>query len=124
MGGSSGVLLQIMASSAAVCASKCEGDVGAVWADAFVAAVGALRTYGKADRGYGTMLDPFLAVCDAITSGEQRLSVLASAAGAAAEATSTMPKLAGRASYSTHLQPVADPGSIAIAAIFKGIANA
>ncbi|XP_066537695.1 triokinase/FMN cyclase isoform X2 [Hoplias malabaricus] len=131
MGGSSGALYSLFLTAAAP--HLREHFDGAHWAKAMNAGTEAMKRYGGAEPGDRTMLD---ALCPAIEElmklstapSGGHMTVLQAAvekSEAGAESTCYLTAKAGRASYiaSEHLtQP--DPGSVAIAAIFRAVFEA
>ncbi|GAB4071557.1 dihydroxyacetone kinase subunit DhaK [Ancylobacter sonchi] len=119
MGGSSGVLLSIFftASAKAVAEGK---DIPA----ALIAGLDRMTFYGGATLGARTMVDALDPGLKALASGG--IASAAEAAGAGAEATKAMTHArAGRASYvaARDLEGSADPGAVAVAAVFAALAR-
>ena len=120
MGGSSGVLLSILAAATG-------GALGAgkQWPSALRAGTERMMFYGGANRGDRTMLDALLPAVEALEAGGD-LTAAADAARSGAAATAGMTKArAGRSSYlgSKDLTGVVDPGAAAVAAAFKAAAG-
>ena len=120
MGGSSGVLLSILAA-----ATGSALGTGRQWPSALQAGIERMRFYGGANRGDRTMLDALLPAVEALEAGGD-LNAAADAARSGAAATAGMTKArAGRSSYlaSRDLAGVADPGAVAVAAAFEAAAG-
>ncbi|KAK3146268.1 hypothetical protein QOZ80_3BG0263830 [Eleusine coracana subsp. coracana] len=133
MGGTSGILYDILC-KAAYASLKQNTTISATeWADALEASVAAISKYGGASIGYRTMLD---ALIPASTVLKQRLKAgddpvtafIASseAASAGAESTKQMQAKAGRSSYIAPdlLASIPDPGAMAAAAWYGAAALA
>lgn len=116
MGGSSGILLSIGFSAMATAFSK-----GADLAHALREGVDRIRHHGGAAPGDRTMLDALVPAIEALPD----LGAAAHAAKKGAEATASMTRArTGRSGYvpTEALRGVADPGAMAVAAIFAAIA--
>ena len=121
MGGTSGVLLSIFAAAAGRALAE-----RALWPAALREGLNQMRFYGGAAPGDRTMLDALTPAVEALASGAG-LEAAARAARAGADATAQMVSArAGRSSYlaASALKGVADPGAVAIAAVFEAIARA
>ncbi|MBS7456996.1 dihydroxyacetone kinase subunit DhaK [Coralloluteibacterium stylophorae] len=120
MGGSSGVLLSILLTTAAA-----ELEAGAAWSAALGAGIARMRHYGGADAGDRTMLDALIPAAACLADG----GTPAAAAGAAregADATAGMERAgAGRSAAvpSDALRGVRDPGAEAVARAFAAFAG-
>ncbi|KAG2493199.1 hypothetical protein HYH03_008619 [Edaphochlamys debaryana] len=136
VGGSSGVLYDILITAAAR-QLKSDADVyGASlreWTDALSAGLAAVQKYGRADRGCRTMLDALLPARDALLaaveegkSAAEAAEAAAAAAEAGADSTRWMAATAGRASYvpAEVLARCADPGALAAAKWVRAAAEA
>ncbi len=135
MGGTSGVLYDIFFTAAeAALRSSSSGDS---WTPRLVAALEqaarAVAHHGSADKGMRTMLDALLPAAEAaraaVAAGGDAAAALEAAAAAAergADATMSMPALAGRSSYvpASVLVSTPDPGAKAAAAWLRGAATA
>jgi len=133
MGGTSGILYDILFKAAYTSLKQSKTVTANEWADALEASVAAVSKYGGASAGYRTMLD---ALIPASTVLKQRLKAgedpvtafIASseAASAGAEATKQMQAKAGRSSYIAPdlLASVPDPGAMAAAAWYRAAALA
>ncbi|KAJ1293863.1 hypothetical protein BS78_01G102000 [Paspalum vaginatum] len=133
MGGTSGILYDILCKAAYASLKQSETVTANEWADALEAAVAAVSKYGGASAGYRTMLD---ALIPASTVLKQRLEAgddpvtafMASseAASAGAESTKQMQAKAGRSSYIAPdlLASIPDPGAMAAASWFRAAALA
>jgi len=120
MGGSSGVLLSILAAAT----GRALGT-GMPWPSALRAGAERMKFYGGADQGDRTMLDALLPAIEALEAGGDLIAAAdAARAGAAATAGMTEAR-AGRSSYlaSRDLVGVADPGAVAVAAAFEAVAG-
>jgi triose/dihydroxyacetone kinase / FAD-AMP lyase (cyclizing) len=120
MGGSSGVLLSILAAATGSALAT-----GKPWPSALRAGTERMRFYGGANPGDRTMLDALLPAVEALEAGGG-LVAAADAARRGAAATAGMTKArAGRSSYlaSRDLSGVADPGAVAVAAAFEAAAG-
>ena len=130
MGGSSGILLSIgvAAMGAAVkdAASKNAAAPDPIdWATALSEGVRRIQQYGGAAPGDRTMLDALFPAAAALQAG-QGLAAAATAARGGAALTASMTRAgAGRSSYvpAEALRGVADPGAVAMAALFEAIAG-
>ena len=121
MGGSSGILMAIFAAAAGARV----GDPPD-WAAALCEGVRRMQEYGGANEGDRTMLDALIPAVNALEAGGD-LAAVAKAAAAGAERTASMTKArAGRSSYVREdaLRGIADPGAIAVAAVFEALARA
>lgn len=119
MGGSSGVLLSIFFTAA----SKASAD-GADLPAALSAGLDRLTFYGGARPGDRTLVDALDPALKALSGAG--IAAAATAARAGADATASMVKAkAGRAAYISgqDLAGVADPGAVAVAAVFETAAR-
>ena len=131
MGGSSGILLSIgvaaMGGALKDAASKNAAAPDSLdWARALHAGLRRIQEVGGASPGDRTMLDALFPAAAALEAGEG-LAAAAKAAQHGAELTASMTTArAGRSSYvpSEALRGVADPGAVAMAAMFEAIARA
>ncbi|CAN6281627.1 unnamed protein product [Urochloa humidicola] len=133
MGGTSGILYDILFKAAYASLKQSTTVTATEWADALEASVAAVSKYGGASTGYRTMLD---ALIPASTVLKQRLKAgedpvtafIASseAASAGAESTKQMQAKAGRSSYIAPdlLASIPDPGAMAAAAWYRAAALA
>lgn len=120
MGGSSGVLLSILMTSAA---QQLEED--ADWPGALQAGVERMQHYGGAHQGDRTMLDALIPAIETLAGG-QNLEAAAKAARSGADETGRMRKAgAGRSSLVPEqaLEGVVDPGAEAVARLFEALAG-
>lgn len=120
MGGSSGALLAIFAAAAGARASEPPD-----WAAALGEGARRMQEHGGAREGDRTMLDALAPAIAALASGGD-LAAAAEAARAGAARTATMTSArAGRSSYVREdaLRGVADPGAVAVAAVFEALAR-
>ena len=125
MGGTSGVLLELMFRKMSSTLSR-EAKIGATeLATAFSAGVDAVSLYGGASVGARTMLDALVpAAVELITSGS--VAEAATKARAGADATALMKTAsAGRSNYlsETTLDGTPDPGAVAVAIVFEALAK-
>ena len=131
MGGSSGILLSIgVAAMGAAMKDAASKNAAAPdlldWARALHEGVRRIAQYGGASPGDRTMLDALFPAAAALEAGEG-LVAAAKAAARGAELTASMTTArAGRSSYvpSEALRGVADPGAVAMVAVFEAIARA
>ncbi|UYC12758.1 dihydroxyacetone kinase subunit DhaK [Xanthomonas sp. CFBP 8445] len=115
MGGSSGVLLSILFTTAASALAD-----GRDWVQALQAGVARMQHYGGAQRGDRTLLDALLPALDALAQGAG-VEAAAHAARAGADATAQLTRAgAGRAAAvpADALCGVIDPGAEAVARAF------
>jgi dihydroxyacetone kinase len=115
MGGSSGVLLSILFTTAAT-----ELDAGRGWVPALQAGVARMQHYGGAQAGDRTMLDALLPALEALARGDGHAGA-ARAARAGADATARLDQArAGRSAAvpADALRGVVDPGAEAVARAF------
>jgi dihydroxyacetone kinase len=131
MGGSSGILLSIgVAAMGAALKDAASRNAAAPdlldWARALHEGVRRIQQYGGAAPGDRTMLDALFPAAKALEAGAG-LAAAAKAATRGAELTASMTTArAGRSSYvpSESLRGIADPGAVAMAAVFEAIARA
>ncbi|GBR03103.1 dihydroxyacetone kinase subunit DhaK [Asaia siamensis] len=114
-GGSSGVLLSILATTAG-------HDEN--WREGLQKGAAQMQAYGGAHAGDRTMLDALLPAIEALNAGKSPAAA-AAAARAGADATRSMKARAGRASYipADQLADIPDPGAEAIAVLFESLAK-
>ncbi|MBI2720307.1 MAG: dihydroxyacetone kinase subunit DhaK [Rhizobiales bacterium] len=120
MGGSSGVLLAILFAAAGATA-----EAGAPWPKALQAGLNRMMEYGGAGPGDRTMVDALEPALAALAAGKT-LSEAAAAARQGADATAKMQRArAGRSAYvsAANLSGVPDPGAVAVARLFEGLAG-
>ncbi|MFC0336315.1 dihydroxyacetone kinase [Kushneria avicenniae] len=120
MGGSSGVLLSILMTSAAQ-----RLEESADWPTALQAGIERMQHYGGAQQGDRTMLDALIPAVKALVDG-QSLEAAADAARSGADDTASMRKAgAGRSSLVPEqaLDGVVDPGAEAVARLFEALAD-
>jgi dihydroxyacetone kinase len=119
MGGSSGVLLSIFFTAASKALDQTD-DMPA----ALIAGLARMTFYGGAKPGDRTMVDALDPALRALARGSRRTAAQEAEAGA--EATKAMTKAnAGRATYvsARNLEGVADPGAVAVAEVFRIVAD-
>lgn len=120
MGGSSGVLLSILATAAGAALGQ-----GSAWGEALGDAVERMQHYGGARPGDRTMIDALVPAIDALKAG-QTIAEAARAARQGAESTADMKQAgAGRSAYvpESALDGVTDPGAEAVALAFAALAE-
>ncbi|WP_136068292.1 dihydroxyacetone kinase subunit DhaK [Modicisalibacter radicis] len=120
MGGSSGVLLSILATASGAALGQ-----GRAWGEALGDAVERMQHYGGARPGDRTMIDALIPASDALEAG-QAMADAARAARQGAEATAGMKQAgAGRSAYVPEdaLDGVTDPGAEAVALAFAALAD-
>jgi dihydroxyacetone kinase len=119
MGGSSGVLMSIFFTSA----SKALSD-GASFGPALSAGLARMTFYGGAKPGDRTLVDALDPALSALMREGWVGAAKAASAGAAATASMSKAR-AGRAAYisAANLEGVADPGAVAVAAVFDLVAR-
>ncbi|SFN22986.1 dihydroxyacetone kinase [Izhakiella capsodis] len=120
MGGSSGVLMSILFTSAGHKLAE-----GATFADALCYGLERMQHYGGARPGHRTMIDALYPAFNALQQGAS-LSEIAQAAREGAESTATMQiAKAGRSSYlnAQSLNGVKDPGACAVESVFAALAS-
>jgi len=112
-GGSSGVLLSILFSTAGQHTN---------WHEGLAAGLERMQSYGGASAGDRTMLDALIPAITTLENGT--LQDAAKAARAGADSTREMKAKAGRAAYVPHgqLRNIPDPGAEAIARLLEGLA--
>ena len=113
-GGSSGVLLSIMFSTAG------QQDN---WVSGLEAGLQRMQSYGGASPGDRTMLDALFPAIAALQTGNLHDAAIAARKGA--DSTRSMPARAGRAAYvpQAQLKDIPDPGAEAIARLLEGLAT-
>ena len=119
MGGSSGVLMSIFFTAAGQALHD-----GKTLPEALLSGLGQMKHYGGADLGDRTLIDALQPALEALQ--KDGVAAAAKAAQQGAEATASMHKAgAGRSSYvnEENLQGVADPGAVAVAEVFKSLAQ-
>ncbi|GHB07457.1 dihydroxyacetone kinase subunit DhaK [Salinicola rhizosphaerae] len=120
MGGSSGVLLSILFTTAGASLDQ-RGDLVA----ALASGVEKMQAYGGAKPGDRTMLDALIPAIDALKRGDS-LAQAAQAARDGAQATATLTRAnAGRSAYvpESALKGVVDPGAEAVARVLEALAK-
>ncbi|WP_456267933.1 dihydroxyacetone kinase subunit DhaK [Kushneria sp. AK178] len=120
MGGSSGVLLSILMTSAA---QQLEKD--ADWPKALQAGVERMQHYGGAQQGDRTMLDALMPAIETLADGKNFEAAARSARSGADETAGMRKAGAGRASLVPEqaLDGVVDPGAEAMARLFEALAH-
>lgn len=124
MGGSSGVLLAILATAAG---RSLETDGRADWSGALAEGIAAVQHHGGAAEGDRTMLDALIPAQRALAEGDGVVvpAAVAQAAAAGAEATATLTARAGRAAYvpDSATQGSPDAGAAAVAKLVRALAD-
>jgi dihydroxyacetone kinase len=123
MGGTSGVLLELMFRKMASTLSRCE-TIGIVeMCQAFQAGVDAISLYGGATVGSRTMLDALMPAATALVSTNSLLEASGKANEGADETAKMKTALAGRSNYLTEetLEGTPDPGAVAVSIVFKAL---
>ncbi|XP_020582856.1 putative 3,4-dihydroxy-2-butanone kinase [Phalaenopsis equestris] len=133
MGGTSGILYEILCKAAYASLKVCPVITSKEWANALEAAIAAVIKYGGAVSGYRTMLDALIPASsilkerlEAGVDPESAFVISAEAAWHGAESTKNMQAQAGRSSYvsAEMLALVPDPGAMAVATWYKAAAFA
>jgi dihydroxyacetone kinase len=123
MGGTSGVLLELMFRKMSSTLSRCE-KIGIVeMCQAFQAGVDAISLYGGATVGSRTMLDALMPAATALVA-TNALADAASRAKEGADGTANMKSaLAGRSNYLSEetLAGTPDPGAVAVSIVFEAL---
>lgn len=124
MGGSSGILLSIGVAAMGAASKNAAAPDRTDWAKALSEGVRRIGQCGGAAEGDRTMLDALVPAAAALEAGAG-LTAAATAARRGAELTASMTRArAGRSSYvpAEALRGVADPGAVAMAALFEALA--
>lgn len=125
MGGTSGVLLELMFRKMSSTLSRCESIGAKEMVIAFKAGVDAISHYGGAKVGSRTMLDALYPAATALIHTNS-LSDASNRAKWGADGTATMKTaLAGRSNYLSEatLKDVPDPGAVAVSIVFEALAS-
>ncbi|XP_037429030.1 putative 3,4-dihydroxy-2-butanone kinase isoform X2 [Triticum dicoccoides] len=131
MGGTSGILYDILCKAAYASLKQNKNITAYEWADALEASIAAVSKYGGASAGYRTMLDALIPAStvlkQSLKAGDDPVTAFiasAEAAAAGAESTKQMQAKAGRSSYISpdHLVSIPDPGAMAAAAWYRAAA--
>ncbi len=120
MGGSSGVLMSILFTSAGQ-----HLEEGSALPQALMHGLERMKHYGGAEPGHRTLVDALQPALEALVAGES-LAVAAQAAAQGADATASMVQAkAGRSAYLNQhsLDGVKDPGAYAIEKVFAALAR-
>jgi triose/dihydroxyacetone kinase / FAD-AMP lyase (cyclizing) len=126
MGGTSGVLLELMFRKMASTLAKCDSIAESEFCRAFQAGVDAVALVGGAHLGSRTMLDALIPAATELLQSND-LDVAADLARQGANGTATIKVAhAGRSSYLSEetLDGTPDPGAVAVAIIFEALALA
>ncbi|KAJ4762660.1 Dihydroxyacetone kinase [Rhynchospora pubera] len=133
MGGTSGILYDILCKAAYANLKGHSEPTAQEWANALEASLAAVSKYGGARAGYRTMLDALVPACttlkERLDAGDDAVTafILSSeAAMAGVESTKNMQAQAGRSSYIApeNLVSIPDPGAMAAAAWYRAAALA
>ncbi|KAL6637023.1 hypothetical protein ACP70R_024595 [Stipagrostis hirtigluma subsp. patula] len=131
MGGTSGILYDILCRAAYASLKGTKTVEAKHWANALEASISAIRKYGGACEGYRTMLDALIPaskiLSERLEAGDDPLNafiISSEAAFAGAESTRHMQAQAGRSSYiaADKLASAPDPGAMAAAAWYRAAA--
>uniref|UniRef100_A0A8R7U596 3,4-dihydroxy-2-butanone kinase n=1 Tax=Triticum urartu TaxID=4572 RepID=A0A8R7U596_TRIUA len=131
MGGTSGILYDILCKAAYASLKQNKNITAYEWADALEASIAAVSKYGGARAGYRTMLDALIPAStvlkQSLKAGDDPVTAFiasSEAALAGAESTKQMQAKAGRSSYISpdHLVSIPDPGAMAAAAWYRAAA--
>lgn len=133
MGGTSGILYEILCKAAYASLKVSPVITSREWANALEAAIAAVSKYGGAGPGYRTMLDALIPAAsvlkERLDAGVDPVTAFIASAEAAwsgAESTKAMQAQAGRSSYvsADMLALVPDPGAMAVASWYRAAAFA
>ena len=129
MGGTSGILLELMFRKASTSLQSVDGEgiTSKDMASAFRAGVEAVSFYGGAQEGSRTMLDALFPASTAMSNGSESANVqdAADAARKGADDTAAMDHAeAGRSNYLSKevLMGTPDPGAVAVAVVLEAMA--
>lgn len=126
MGGTSGILLELMFRKISSTLSRCDSIGMAEMSQAFQAGVDAISLYGGATVGARTMLDALVPAATSLMETNS-LSEASSKAKVGADGTSGMKVAsAGRSNYLSEetLEGTPDPGAVAVSIVFEALAGA
>lgn len=124
MGGTSGILLELMFRKLSSTLARCDGIGEAEMSRAFRAGVDAISLYGGAKVGARTMLDALVPAAASLVESNS-LSEASTKARAGADGTADMKVAsAGRSNYLSEetLTGTPDPGAMAVAVVFQALA--
>ncbi|XP_078170687.1 putative 3,4-dihydroxy-2-butanone kinase isoform X2 [Carex rostrata] len=133
MGGTSGILYDILCKAAYANLKGRLEPTAQEWATALEASLAAVSKYGGARAGFRTMLDALIPACtvlkERLDAGDDAVTAFVLSSEAAmngAESTKNMQAQAGRSSYIApeNLVSVPDPGAMAAAAWYRAAALA
>ncbi|XP_039144765.1 putative 3,4-dihydroxy-2-butanone kinase isoform X1 [Dioscorea cayenensis subsp. rotundata] len=133
MGGTSGILYAIFCKAAYTSLKESPDVTPEQWSRALEASIAAVSKYGRAERGYRTMLDALIPASivlkENLDKGNDPVAAFVLSSEAAvngAESTKEMQPQAGRSSYITGdvLSTVPDPGAMAAATWYRAAALA
>ena len=126
MGGTSGVLLELMFRKMSSTLSRCNSIGLSEMCDAFQAGVDAIGLYGGASVGSRTMLDALVPAAESLV-GTKSIANAFAAAKIGADGTADMKAAsAGRSNYLSEetLKGTPDPGAMAVSIVFGALAAA
>jgi dihydroxyacetone kinase len=125
MGGTSGILLELMFRKASTTCASGDGVTSKQLAEAFEAGIGAVSLYGGAREGSRTMLDALFPGSSAMFDGSDvNVAAAAKAARQGADNTAKMKHAdAGRSNYVSDLKGTPDPGAVAVAVVLEAVAS-
>jgi triose/dihydroxyacetone kinase / FAD-AMP lyase (cyclizing) len=126
MGGTSGVLIELMLRKMSSTLSRCDTISPIELVLAFQAGVDAVSLYGGASVGSRTMLDALVPAARALIETDGILQAAAIQAREGATSTASMAvATAGRSNYLSEdtLKGTADPGAVAVAIVFESLAS-
>ena len=125
MGGTSGILLELMFRKISSTLSRCDSIGEAEMSQAFQSGVDAISLYGGATVGARTMLDALVPAAKSLVATNS-LSEASAVAKIGAEGTADMKVAsAGRSNYLSEetLTGTPDPGAMAVSIVFKALAG-
>ncbi|KAL3791220.1 hypothetical protein ACHAWO_013342 [Cyclotella atomus] len=126
MGGTSGILLELMFRKASTTCTSGDSLSSKKLTEAFKAGIEAVSFYGGAREGSRTMLDALSPAAAAMVGGATGADV-AAAANAAREGANATAKMdhaeAGRSNYVSDLKGTPDPGAVAVAVVLEAISS-
>jgi triose/dihydroxyacetone kinase / FAD-AMP lyase (cyclizing) len=125
MGGTSGVLIELMFRKMSSTLSGCESIGYSEISQAFQAAVDAVSFYGGATTGSRTMLDALLPAASALVQSNSLVEASRQAKLGADGTANMKVALAGRSNYLSEetLEGTPDPGAVAVAIVFEAICS-
>ena len=123
MGGTSGILLELMFRKASTTCASGDGINSRELAEAFKAGIEAVSLYGGARQGSRTMLDALFPASSAMLANTGvDVAAAAKAARQGADDTAKMEHAeAGRSNYVSDLKGTPDPGAVAVAIVLESL---